>query len=142
MSAGTERRWPAPSRRRGSTWSSGPWACDGKETSPRARRPGVLPIVFTGMRRELKRPSAIFPIAAGTVLTTVISILLVFFASLFLQGQPLDLSFFYNTASNPAILFFVTLMAAGVGSGLIADDRSSMALTLYLSRPITQADYL
>ena len=98
--------------------------------------------MFTGLRRELKRPSAIFAIAAGTVLTTVISILLVFFASLFLQGQPLDLSFFYNTASNPAILFFVTLMAAVVGSGLIADDRSSMALTLYLSRPITQADYL
>src|SRR6266568_1316698 len=36
----------------------------------------------------------------------------------------------------------VTLMASVVGSGLIADDLNSMALTLYLSRPITQADYL
>ena len=113
-----------------------------KETTLLSRRHRVFAIVFTGLRRELKRPAAIFAIAAGTVLTTVISIVLVFFASFFLQGQPLDLSFFYVPASNPAVLFFVTLMAAVVGSGLIADDRRSMALTLYLSRPITQADYL
>ena len=40
------------------------------------------------------------------------------------------------------MLFFVTLMAASVGAGLIADDLDSMALTLYLSRPLTAADYL
>src|SRR2546427_7303864 len=33
-------------------------------------------------------------------------------------------------------------MAAFIGSGLIADDLHSMALTLYLSRPITHADSL
>ncbi len=113
-----------------------------KETVLLSRRHRVLAIVFTGLKREMRRPAAIFAIAAGTLLTTVISIVLVFFASFLLQGQPLDLTFFYVPASNPAVLFFVTLMAAVVGSGLIADDRSSMALTLYLSRPITHADYL
>ncbi len=113
-----------------------------KETTLLSRRHRVLAIVFTGLKREMRRPAAIFAIAAGTLLTTVISIVLVFFASFLLQGQPLDLTFFYVPASNPAVLFFVTLMAAVVGSGLIADDRSSMALTLYLSRPITHADYL
>lgn len=113
-----------------------------RETVLLSRRHRVLAIVFTGLKRELRRPAAIFAIAAGTLLTTVISIVLVFFASFLLQGQTLDLTFFYVPASNPAILFFVTLMAAVVGSGLIADDRSSMALTLYLSRPITHADYL
>src|SRR5213078_2937887 len=39
-------------------------------------------------------------------------------------------------------LIFITLMASLVGSALIADYLNSMALTLYLSRPITHADYL
>src|SRR5207302_8740732 len=64
------------------------------------------------------------------------------FSRLFLTGQARDLSFFFVPASNGAILFFVTLMASVVGSALIADDLNSMALTLYLSRPITHADYL
>ena len=68
--------------------------------------------------------------------------MIVLFAGVFLQGQPLDLSFFFTPASNGAILFFVTLMASVVGSALIADDLQSMALTLYLSRPITEGDYL
>jgi len=33
-------------------------------------------------------------------------------------------------------------MAAVIGAGLIADDMQSMAFTLYMSRPITQTDYL
>ena len=45
-------------------------------------------------------------------------------------------------ASNGFVLFFVSLMAAVIGAGLIADDMQSMAFTLYLSRPITQTDYL
>jgi ABC-type transport system involved in multi-copper enzyme maturation permease subunit len=102
----------------------------------------VWAIVGTGLRREIRRPAAIFTVGVGTAITTISSIVLVFFAPLFLQGQALDLSFFYVTASNPAMLFFVTLMAATVGGGLIADDLDSMALTLYLSRPLTAADYL
>ena len=106
------------------------------------RRHRLWAIVSTGLRREIRRPATIFVVGVGTTITTVVSIVLVLFAPLFLQGQPLDLSFFYNPASNSAMLFFVTLMAATVGAGLIADDRDSMALTLYLSRPLTAADYL
>jgi len=107
---------------------------------PRGYR--VRAIVATGLRREFRRPAAIFAIGVGSLLTTASSIILVLFAPFLLQGQPLDLRFFYTPASNPAILFFVTLMASVVGSGLVADDLDSMALTLYLSRPITPTDYL
>jgi ABC-type transport system involved in multi-copper enzyme maturation permease subunit len=102
----------------------------------------VRTIVVTGLRREFKRPAAIFAIGIGTAITTISAIVFVLLAPFFLQGQPLDLSFFYLPASNIAILFFVTLMASVVGAGLIADDLDSMALTLYLSRPITPSDYL
>lgn len=106
------------------------------------RGPRVRTIVVTGLRREFKRPAAIFAIGIGTAITTITAIVFVLLAPFFLQGQPLDLTFFYLPASNLAILFFVTLMASVVGAGLIADDLDSMALTLYLSRPITPADYL
>src|SRR5207245_19923 len=44
--------------------------------------------------------------------------------------------------SHGFVLFFVALMAAVIGACLIADDMQSMAFTLYMSRPITQTDYL
>ena len=106
----------------------------------RSRR--VRAIITTGLRREFRRPAAIVVTALGVGITLISSIVLVLFASFFLPGQTLDLSFFSTTASNGAIEFFVTLMASVVGSGLVADDLHSMALTLYLSRPITHADYL
>jgi len=106
------------------------------------RRHRLRAIIVTGLRREFKRPAALVVTGLGVGVTLVSSIVLVLFAGVLLRGQALDLSFFYLTASNGAILFFVTLMASVIGSGLIADDLNSMALTLYLSRPITHADYL
>lgn len=102
----------------------------------------IRAIISSGLRREFKRPAAIVTVGVGTLITTASSIISVFFASFLLPGQPLDLSFFYTMAANPAILFFVTLMASVIGSGLIADDLDTMALSLYLSRPITHRDYL
>lgn len=99
-------------------------------------------IVSTGLRHEIRRPAALFAVGVGTAITTVVSIVYVLFAPLLLQGQPLDLTFFFVPASNITMLFFVTLMSAVVGAGLIADDLDSMALSLYLSRPVTAADYL
>src|SRR2546425_6114245 len=108
---------------------------------PRAQR--VRAIITTGLRREFRRPAAIVVTGMGAALVTISSIVTVLFSSFFLPpGAKLDLSYFAVPASNGAILFFVTLMAAIIGSGLIADDLHSMAFTLYLSRPITQADYL
>lgn len=113
-----------------------------RETALLSRRHRILAIVTTGLRREFRRPAAIFAIGVGSVVTTVVSMVFVLLAPLFLPGQRLDLSFFFVPASHPVILFFVTLMASIVGSGLIADDIDSMAISLYLSRPISHEDYL
>src|SRR3989440_10168478 len=106
------------------------------------RRHRLRAIIVTGLRREFKRPATIVATAVGAGLVLVSSIVFVLFLGALLPGQSRDLSFFFVPASNGAILFFVTLMASLVGSALIADDLNSMALTLYLSRPITHADYL
>jgi ABC-type transport system involved in multi-copper enzyme maturation permease subunit len=106
------------------------------------RRHRIWAIVGTGLRREIRRPAAVFAVGVGTAITTIVSIIFVLFGSFLPGGQPQGLSFFYTPASNTAMLFFVTLMAAAVGAGLIADDLDSMALTLYLSRPLSAADYL
>jgi len=106
------------------------------------RRHRLRAIVVTGLRREFKRPAVIVTTLLGVALIVVTSIVILLFARVFLPGQAADLSFFFVPASNQAVLFFITLMASVVGSALIADDLNSMALTLYLSRPITHADYL
>ncbi len=113
-----------------------------REIPLRGRRARVWAIVGSGLRREMRRPAAVFVVGLGTAITTIYSILLVFFAPFLLQGQPLDLTFFFQPAQFPAVPFFVTLMAAIVGGGLIADDLDSMVLTLYLSRPVSVGDYL
>lgn len=113
-----------------------------RETPLLSRRNRAMVIVTTGLRREFRRPAAIFAIGAGSALITITAIVFLLFAPFFLGGQPLDLSFFYVPASNGSNLLFVSLMAAAVGGGLIADDVHSMALTLYLSRPISPLDYL
>lgn len=107
-----------------------------------ARRQRVWAIIATGLRKELRRPAAIVVVALGAAFTTITSIVLLFFAAILVPGQASDLTFFALPASNFFVLFFVSLMAAVIGAGLIADDMQSMAFTLYLSRPITQSDYL
>src|SRR2546426_1055707 len=113
-----------------------------RETPLLPRWQRVWTIIAAGLRREFRRPAALFPVIAGVFLSTITAIFLLFFASLFNPGRETDLSFFFVPASTPTTLFFVTLLASTVGAGLIADDVHSNALTLYLSRPITQLDYL
>src|SRR5881409_2412012 len=107
-----------------------------------ARRQRVWAIIATGLRRELRRPAAIVVMALGAAFTTITSIAILFIATIIPSGQAPNLTFFAGPASNFFVLFFVSLMAAIIGAGLIADDMQSMAFTLYLSRPITQVDYL
>src|SRR3989441_2325563 len=102
----------------------------------------VRAIIATGLRREFRRPAAIVVTVLGAAFTTITSIVLLIFAQILIPGQAADLTFFALPASNGFVLFFVSLMAAIIGAGLIADDMQSMAFTLYLSRPITQSDYL
>src|SRR6058998_824287 len=102
----------------------------------------VRAIIATGLRREFRRPAAIVVTVLGAAVTTITSIVLLIFAQILIPGQAADLTFCYLPASNGFVLFFVSLMAAVIGAGLIADGMQSMAFTLYLSRPITQTDYL
>ncbi len=113
-----------------------------RQTPLRPRWYRVWTIIAAGLRQETRRPAAMFPVVAGTALTTFSAIIFLFLAPLFNPGQPVDLSFFFQPISNPTMLLFVTLAAATVGAGLIADDLQTNALTLYLSRPITHSDYL
>src|SRR3989454_11029766 len=106
------------------------------------RRNRVRAIIATGLRREFRRPAAIVVTVLGAAFTTITSIVLLIFAQILIPGQAADLTFFALPASNGFVLFFVSLMAAVIGAGLIADDMQSMAFTLYMSRPITQTDYL
>src|SRR2546427_5402570 len=106
------------------------------------RRERVRAIIATGLRREFRRPAAIVVTVLGAAFTTITSIVLLIFAQILIPGQAADLTFFALPASNGFVLFFVSLMAAVIGAGLIADDMQSMAFTLYMSRPITQTDYL
>lgn len=106
------------------------------------RRWRIRAIVTTGLRREFRRPAAQFAIGIGATITALTAILTALVFSFFPGAQEVDLAYFFGTASNPTILFFITLLAAVVGSALIADDVGSMALTLYLSRPISHLDYL
>ncbi len=113
-----------------------------REIPLRGRRSRVWAVVSTGLRRELRRPAAIVTMALGTAIVTIVSIVFVLFAAFLPEGRVQGLAFFATPAANTAIAFFGTLMAAVVGGGLIADDLDSMALTLYLSRPLTPVDYL
>ena len=106
------------------------------------RRHRIWAVLSMGLRRELRRPAAIVVVVMGIVFVVVPSLIIVLFAGFLLPGQALDLTFFFTPASTVTVLFFATLIASVIGGGLIADDLDSMALTLYLSRPLTAADYL
>src|SRR5947199_343463 len=84
------------------------------------RRERVRAIIATGLRREFRRPAAIVVTVIGAAFTTITSIVLLFLAPILLPGQPADLTFFAVPASNGFVLFFVSLMSAVIGAGLIA----------------------
>src|SRR5206468_7472100 len=64
------------------------------------RRERVRAIIATGLKKEFRRPAAIVVTAIGAAFTTITSIVLLFFAPLFIPGQASDLSFFAVPASN------------------------------------------
>ncbi len=101
-----------------------------------------LAIFSSGLKRELKRVTNIIALFLAIAFGVILTIFTVFLAAAFQPLAELDASYFFGTLANPALLFFALIVAASVGSGLIADDIRHMSLTLYLSRPITTSDYL
>jgi|GEM_PF-1865429 len=53
-----------------------------------------------------------------------------------------ELSFFYLPFASQVWFFFVVLLTASVGAGVIANDLATRSITMYLARPITHLDYL
>src|SRR5438132_13072290 len=106
------------------------------------RRERVRAIIATGLRREFRRPAAIVVTVLGAAFTTITSIVLLIFAQILIPGQAADLTFFALPASNVFVLFFVTLMAAVIVAGLIADDTPWMAFTIHIIWPIPKTEYL
>jgi ABC-type transport system involved in multi-copper enzyme maturation permease subunit len=58
-----------------------------------------------------------------------------------LVGSP-KLANFYLPFASEVWFFFAVLLTASVGAGVIANDRATKSLTMYLARPITHTDYL
>lgn len=113
-----------------------------REEPLRGRSRRFLSIFASGVRRELKKWYNIIALFLAIAFGIISSIFTIFIAILVPLGGEIDASFFFGTLANPVILFFTLIVGSAVGSGLIADDIRHMSLTLYLSRPITTADYL
>jgi ABC-2 type transport system permease protein len=111
-----------------------------REEPLRGRFFRVWSIFASGVRRGFRRPFALFTILLALATGVIMTIFNIFVAGLF--GQEITLSSFFQTLTNPAILVFMLLVAAGVGAGLIADDMRHRSLTLYLSRPVTSVGYV
>jgi ABC-type transport system involved in multi-copper enzyme maturation permease subunit len=58
------------------------------------------------------------------------------------SGKSVGLSNFATPYESVPYLLLATLLAASAGSGAIAGDTANRSIALYLSRPITPADYL
>lgn len=111
-----------------------------REEPLRGRFFRVWSIFASGVRRGFRRPFALITILLALAFGVIATVFNIFVAGLF--GQQIDLASFYQTLTNPAILVFMLLVAAGVGAGLIADDLRHRSLTLYLSRPVTPWGYV
>ncbi|MFQ5919699.1 MAG: hypothetical protein ACE5I4_06615 [Thermoplasmata archaeon] len=113
-----------------------------REEALRGRGLRILAIVSSGVRRELKRRWTLLALIAAILFGVISTIFNIFLAPLIQPGVVIDASFFFDTLTFPIVLFFILVVAAAVGSGLISDDMRHMSLTLYLSRPLTTGDYL
>ncbi len=113
-----------------------------REEPLRGRGFRILAIVGSGVRREFKRRWTLLALAGAILIGVISTIFNIFVAPLLQPGVIIDASFFFATLTFPIVLFFILVVAAAVGSGLISDDMRHMSLTLYLSRPLTTGDYL
>ena len=115
----------------------------GFEPKPLGRRSDrIRAIVTVGLSQRFRKAGNDIVIAIG-FLSTILPLILVFaFSGPLLGPGGIGLNAYFFPYGSPLLLLFIALIASLVGAGIIADDRSTMALSLYLSRPITTRDYL
>ncbi len=111
-----------------------------REEPLRGRFFRVWSIFASGVRRGFRRPFALITILLALAFGVIATITNIFLLGL--SGQGIILRNFFDVLTNPAMLVFMLLVAAGVGAGLIADDMRHRSLTLYLSRPVTSVGYV
>jgi ABC-type transport system involved in multi-copper enzyme maturation permease subunit len=111
------------------------------ERESRARR--VRVIVVDGLMRRLGALNIVL-IVLGSLIVGVEVVLFTTpaFAILINGGGSVALKNFATPYLSIAYLLLATLLVASAGASAIAGDVANRSITLYLSRPITPADYL
>jgi hypothetical protein len=117
-----------------------------------------VPIVAMGVKSALSTKGGWFftLLLRGFMVASIVPTLILFFANYALAYRPdfllpefldfLDRLAPYRSVQHPLLtrmnVLFLMVYTVLFGSGLIAKDRASGALPLYLSRPLTLADYV
>jgi ABC-type transport system involved in multi-copper enzyme maturation permease subunit len=111
------------------------------EREPRWKR--VRVIVFEGLMRRLGALNIVL-IVLGSLIVGVEVVLFTTpaFAEILNGGGPVSLSNFDTPYLTTPYLLLATLLTASAGASSIAGDVADRSITLYLSRPISPADYL
>jgi ABC-type transport system involved in multi-copper enzyme maturation permease subunit len=106
------------------------------------RRRRVLAIVREEFRRRVRAINIVF--LALIFVVVLLPVVLEFYLRSFGLGLggPTALGTFLAPFSLDLWFFFTILLTSTVGAAIVAGDFSSRAITLYLSRPISRADYL
>lgn len=109
------------------------------ESTRRLGRNGRVLAIFLRELRERAGWGTWAVVALSYAAIVLILVIDAEFASLL---GTVDLATFHAPYASPVWPYLILLVATAVGSGSIADDLESRAITLYLSRPIRLADYL
>ena len=112
-----------------------------KYTGPRGQRRGWLVIASTTIRAQIRRRRVIALLLVAWLPFLVRAVLLYAAANFqqasFLAATPQIFREFLGWQN--IFVFFVTIL---IGAGLIADDRRTNALQIYLSKPLTRVEYV
>jgi ABC-2 type transport system permease protein len=113
-----------------------------EEKARRGHRDRIWSMFVVNFRLRAIKTLVIIFIVLGFIATLVPLLINVFVRSLFGGGSTADLSAFFIPFSGFLLLIFILLLTALVGGGIVSDDLGNKSISLYLSRPITLADYL
>lgn len=106
------------------------------------RRDRIWALFAANVRLRGFRLGPMILVVLGFVLIFGLLLLEVLISDITTNSPTVGIQAFFPGIDNILLVFFVLLMTALVGAGIVADDLKSKAITLYLSRPITILDYI